>query len=83
MITGCYQTMSCSSRVERLQLLGSAVLTTVYIYGSYMRHTQHLHDLSSSDVDPCELLDSLCGVMVKSYHCQLTRSLSVHLGMMF
>ena len=50
------------------------VLMTVCIDDSYMRHTQQSHDLSSSDVDPCELPDSLCGVMVKPYHRQLSRS---------
>ena len=84
MLTGCYATVSGSSRVERwrvhwlhfsrLLLLGSAVLMTVYTDGSYMRRTQQSHDLSSSDVDPCALPDSLCGVTVKPYHRNLSRS---------
>ena len=40
---------------SRLRLLGSAVLMTVGIDGSYTRHIQQSHDLSSSDIGPCEL----------------------------
>ena len=82
-ITGCYIAMTCSSREVTSALtalfaasvvIGSAVLMTVCVDGSYTRHTQQSHDLSSSGVDPCELPDSLCGVMVKPYHRQLLRS---------